>query len=108
MRTMKITPFTKIDDVKATVLSDAPWYVRYNADRSNKVIELAWEWVKAQPKMDFVRKKEERRARKECKEYVREKYKGESTFFFGGFLLNILINAIISWIVRRLLDHLFS
>lgn len=108
MRNARITPFTKFNDVKSIIFEKTPWYVSFNRGRAEGVLLVAWEWVQSQPKSYFIKRSDKKEAKRQCKEYVKQRYNGKTDSVIGNLFLSLIISAIINWIVRQLLDYLFE
>jgi len=94
----------------------------FNHIKSDKVSTLAEEclseglaWLQSQPKDSLgpqTDKQTQKAKRKEMKKHIREAIRPREDSYgciFGSIILIAVLNAIISWVVRRLLDdYIFS
>lgn len=106
-----LSPVSKFSDVKSAILADSPWYVQSNQKISEELLTLGWNWVQSRPITTFQTNKHNRLERQNCKKYIKDNYYSNhpaQVSYFGGFFIGLIINAIISWLVRKLLDSLFD
>lgn len=88
-------------------------YKTYGETRStlaDKALEYAFDWHVQNPKAGTKNGKSLRQNRKECKLYVKNRFRQDRVkaqaygFVIPAWILSIILNVIISWVIRRLLD----
>lgn len=74
------------------------------------ILTCAVDWLQL-PSTDLNDGNGSRQKRRECKKYIKENYlpKTEAySFVFGGLILSVILNMVISWIIKRLFAGLFG
>jgi len=112
---MSICPQSdNFEDIRAWAMEDAPELDGENSSEKKNLSEICLrfghDWVRIQPQKNSgkkLTKLEKRQQRQECKKYFKNRYLSEPQpvgFLLSGVLFTIILNAVIGWVVRRLLD----
>lgn len=81
--------------------------IRKNLAR--QAINLGSEWTEQNINMGYFGKKEHKSyCKSECKKYIKERIDTTAAKEkYGSVILMIILGAIISWVIKRILDKLF-
>lgn len=76
---------------------------------AEKCFEKGKEWVELKKQVKDTNRGDRKRLRSECYKYIKENVNtDEERQVYGSIILTIIFGAIISWLIQRLLDNLFS
>lgn len=109
---------TSYDELHSAIFADDSEIKGENYQEKKKLAEdvltTAHEWLQSEYKPAASGRPDDlhkRRTRRECKQYIKQNYvlnNEGSQFIFGGIILTVILNLVISWVLKRLMVLLFG
>jgi len=104
------------EEIKDWAFSDAPElegdFSQEKRNLAEDALRFGYEWCTMQPVESLMSRNRHEyiNNRQECKKYIKEKIlsnKESSGFILINFLFVAVLNAVIGWVIRKLLDNWF-